>query len=153
MTVKKPLLLLLILVAASNSTIQVGYAQAVANAQIHGIVEDASGAIVAGAQIKATQVETGRIETTVSAANGLYSFVNLPVGEYKVEAEAAAFKTYVQSNIVLQVGSNVLINIALAVGSTSEHIDVSADAEREELAEDTAVESIARDLRSKEKKS
>jgi uncharacterized membrane protein len=32
-------------------------------------------------------------------------------------------------------------------------IDVSADAERAELAEDTAVESIARDLRSKEKKS
>jgi uncharacterized membrane protein len=32
-------------------------------------------------------------------------------------------------------------------------IDVSADAEREELAEDTAVENIARDLRSKEKKS
>jgi uncharacterized membrane protein len=32
-------------------------------------------------------------------------------------------------------------------------IDVSADAEREELAKDTAVESIARDLRSKEKKS
>jgi uncharacterized membrane protein len=32
-------------------------------------------------------------------------------------------------------------------------IDVSADAEREELAEDTAVESIARDLRSKEKQS
>jgi uncharacterized membrane protein len=32
-------------------------------------------------------------------------------------------------------------------------IDVSADAEHEELAKDTAVESIARDLRSKEKKS
>ena len=32
-------------------------------------------------------------------------------------------------------------------------VDVSADAEREELAKDTAVESIARDLRSKEKKS
>jgi hypothetical protein len=32
-------------------------------------------------------------------------------------------------------------------------IDVSADAEREELAKDTAVESIARDLRSKEEES
>jgi hypothetical protein len=140
MTFKKPLLLLLILIAACSPT-HLSYAQAVANAQIHGIVEDASGAIVAGAQIKATQIETGRIETTVSAASGLYSFVNLPVGEYRIEAEAPAFKTYAQSNIVLQVGSNVQINIALAVGSTSEHIDVSADAAMVQT-QDTAISQV-----------
>jgi len=73
------------------SSVHAIYAQAVANAEIHGTVQDVSGAVVPSVQIKATQVDTGRVETTVSGADGLYNFLNLPVGEYKIEAAAPAF--------------------------------------------------------------
>src|ERR1700754_3778927 len=52
-------------------------AQAVANAEIHGTVQDSSGAGVSGAQVKATQTDTGYVQTTVSSAEGLYSLPNL----------------------------------------------------------------------------
>src|ERR1035437_7687069 len=96
------------------------YAQAVANAEIHGTVQDSSGAVVSGAQVKATQTDTGYTQTTVSGADGLYSLPNLPVGPYKFDVTSQAFKSYTQSGIVLQVGNNVQINVPLEVGSRSE---------------------------------
>lgn len=69
------------------------HAQAVANAQIHGIVQDHSGAVVAVARMRATQVETGRVQTAISQADGVYSLPNLPVGSYSIEVTAPGFKT------------------------------------------------------------
>jgi hypothetical protein len=48
------------------SSLQPLNAQAVSSAEIHGVVTDPSGAIIAGAQVKATQSETGQVRTTVS---------------------------------------------------------------------------------------
>jgi hypothetical protein len=140
MSLRKNLPTFLIVVALLSSANAI-YAQAVANAEIHGTVQDVSGAVVPSVQIKAMQVETGRVETTVSDANGLYSFLNLPVGEYQIEATAPAFKSYAQSNIVLQVGNNVQISITLEVGSASEHVDVSADAAMVQT-QDTAISQV-----------
>src|SRR5436309_7497426 len=92
-------------------------AQAVANAQIHGVVTDASGAAVPSAQIKATQTETGQIRATASGADGSYVLLNLAVGPYKLEVGSPSFSSYVQSGIILQVGTNVQINVALQVGA------------------------------------
>src|SRR6201991_5122772 len=116
-------------------------AQAVANAEIHGSVQDASGAVVSGAQVKATQTETGYTQTTISGADGLYSLPNLPVGSYKIDVVGQAFKSYTQTGIVLQVGNNVQINIALQVGSVSDHIDVTADAAMVQT-QDTSVSQV-----------
>jgi hypothetical protein len=121
-------ILLTIAALAFTLTDTSAFAQAVANAEIHGIVQDVSGAVVSGAQIKATQIETGYSQTTVSGGDGIYALPNLPVGSYKIDVVGQAFKSYTQSGIVLQVGNNVQINIALQVGSVSEHVDVSADA-------------------------
>ena len=117
------------------------FAQAVANAEIHGTVQDSSGAVVSGAQVKATQTDTGYVQTTVSNTEGLYSLPNLPVGPYKMDVTSQAFKGYTQSGIVLQVGNNVQINVSLEVGSVSEHIDVSADAAMVQT-QDTSVSQV-----------
>ena len=55
-------------------------AQAVNNAQIHGVVQDSTGAVVSGAQIKATQIDTGQVLSTVSGSDGSYVLPGLPVG-------------------------------------------------------------------------
>jgi uncharacterized membrane protein len=57
-----------------------------------------------------------------------------------------------QINLLAEKEATSILNILREIADHLD-IDVSADAEREELAKDTAVESIARDLRSKEKKS
>jgi len=75
-------------------------AQAVANAEIRGLVTDATGAVVPGAQIKATQVETAFVRTTTSGSDGSFVLPNLPVGPYKLEVSAPAFNTYVRSGIL-----------------------------------------------------
>src|SRR5437867_599699 len=80
-------------------------AQAVANAAIHGVVSDPSGAFVPLAQIKAKQTDTGQVLSTVTGSDGSYLLPNLPVGPYSVEATAQGFNGYLQSGIVLQVGT------------------------------------------------
>src|SRR5258708_4628867 len=95
-------------------------AQAVANAQMHGIVTDTSGALIPNAQIKATQTETGQVRNTVTGVDGGYVLPNLAVGPYTVEATAPGFKSYVQSGITLQVGNNVQVNVELQVGAISQ---------------------------------
>lgn len=104
------------------------WAQAISTAQISGMVQDASGLAVPGAEIRATQAETGLVRTAVSSADGTYSLTSLPVGPYRLEATKAGFSTYVQSGIVLQVGSNPTVDIGLKVGAVSEQVQVEANA-------------------------
>src|SRR5713226_6634215 len=59
----------IILTLLSPATI---FAQAVANAQIHGVITDPSGAVVPGAKVKATQTETGQVRNTLSTSDGSY---------------------------------------------------------------------------------
>ena len=102
-------------------------AQAVANAEIRGVVTDSTGAILPNARIEAIQVETGRSRETVSGADGSYVLPNLPVGPYKLEVTAASFSKFVQSGIILQVGNNVQINVTMQVGTVSQEMSVSAN--------------------------
>src|SRR5579859_7540388 len=103
-------------------------AQAVANAQIQGVVTDPTGAVVPGAKVTATQTNTGDARTTISGTDGSYVLLNLPVGPYKLEVSIPSFQTYVQSGIILEVGNNPQINVVLKVGSVTQAVQVSANA-------------------------
>ena len=105
-----------------------GYAQAVANAQISGLVTDSSGAAVPSAKITATQTDTGLIRTTFSAPDGTYLLPDLPVGPYKLEVQLSGFNTHIQTGIRLEVSNNVTINITLKVGEVKQEIEVVANA-------------------------
>lgn len=117
-------------------------AQAVANAQLHGVVSDSSGAVVAGAQIKATQTETGQLRTTVSGPDGSYALPNLPVGPYTLEVSSPSFKSFVQTGIILQVGNNVLANVTLQLGDVTQEVRVAANAAMVETQETSISEVI-----------
>ena len=98
-----------------------------ATAQIHGRVQDASGSVVPGAEVRATQTETNVVRTTTTAADGSYVFLNLPIGPYRLEVSKEGFTRYVQSGIVLQVNSNPTVNISLQVGAVTQSVVVEAD--------------------------
>ena len=104
------------------------WAQSLSTAQINGSVQDASGSAVPGAEVKAMQKETGLVRTVTSGADGGYILSNLPVGPYDLEVSKAGFSKYLQSGIVLQVGSNPNVDVALKVGAVTEQIQVEANA-------------------------
>ena len=99
-----------------------------ATSQIQGTVQDASGAAVPGTQVKATQTETGATRTATSAADGTYVLPNLPLGPYRLEVTKQGFSSYVQTGIVLQVGVNPTVDVALKVGNVTESVQVDAAA-------------------------
>src|SRR2546426_5530374 len=97
-------------------------------AQINGAVRDQSGAVMPGVDITVMQTATGLMRTTVTNETGSYVFANLPIGPYRLEAALPGFRTYVQTGIVLLVGSNPEINAVLIVGQVAEAVEVIADA-------------------------
>jgi hypothetical protein len=105
-----------------------GSARAQATVQISGSVQDSSGAVLPGAEITATQTDTGVSRMSITNETGHYVLPNLPLGPYKLEASLSGFRTFVQTGIVLQVNSNPTINVVLQVGQVSEQVEVQANA-------------------------
>jgi hypothetical protein len=103
------------------------WAQSQNTAQIQGTVQDASGATVPGAQVKATQTATGAVRIATSSDDGSYVLANLPIGPYRLDVSKQGFATYVQNGIVLQVATNPTIDVSLKVGSVSEQVQVEAN--------------------------
>src|SRR5438093_8607094 len=103
-----------------------GTVWAQATAQIAGTVRDESGAIIPGVEIKVTQTATGAVRTTLSNEEGRYVFANLALGPYMLEAKQPGFKSFIQTGIVLQVDSNLTIDVALKVGALGEQVTVEA---------------------------
>ena len=99
-----------------------------ATAQISGSVKDQSGAVLPGVEVTATQTATGAKRNAVTDETGSYILQNLPIGPYTIEAALPGFRTYVQSGIVLQVGTNPTVNATLQVGQVSDQVEVQADA-------------------------
>src|SRR5215831_389520 len=62
---------------------------------ISGTVTDPQGAVISGAQVKATHLDTGAVYTTTSDSSGLFRFNALTAGGNKVEISAQGFKTAV----------------------------------------------------------
>src|SRR5882757_1614184 len=95
---------------------------------VSGIVSDTSGAVVAGATLRLTNAETGVVLTATSNEAGLYRFLFLNPGKYKVVASAAGFKTFERGNIPLSVSEAGTLPVVLEVGAQTDRITVSAEA-------------------------
>ena len=95
---------------------------------ISGTVTDPSGAIVAGAKITATDSYTGQEFTTTSDSSGVYLLRNLPPGKYRIEISAAGFKASVIDAVPVTSSNLTTVDARLAVGTTSETVEVSATA-------------------------
>ena len=98
------------------------------SASIRGTITDASGAIVSGTRVTAIQSETGLQRSTSSDSQGAYVLVELPVGHYRLEAQAKGFKKYVQEGISLDVNQTATVAIHLTVGTATQQVEVRADA-------------------------
>jgi hypothetical protein len=119
-----------------------GVIRAQSTAQISGTVKDPAGAAVAGAQVTATQTDTGVKRSVTTDASGLYVLPDLPIGGYQLEVKAAGFRTYVQTGILLQVADKVAINPVLNLGQVTDQIQVAANAAQVETSETAVTETM-----------
>ena len=102
-------------------------AQIAGTANIQGTVADPSGAVIPKAQVTVVNVATGVKHTSVSSSGGIFSFPNLTVGTYNLSVKAAGFKTYSRNGIVLEVGSNIGVNVTMTVGAATQEVTVQAN--------------------------
>src|ERR1043166_5713233 len=71
---------------------------------ISGTAVDQNGAVVPGAQVKATNTGTSAVLTTTTDNSGSFRFNLIPAGDYKIEISAQHFKTAVQNNVAVSAG-------------------------------------------------
>ena len=90
---------------------------------IAGTVSDDSGAVVVGAAITVTNVETGLKRELKSTAEGQYSVAALPAGRYEVRTSMAGFRQTLREAAVV-VGSTTTVDMKLQVGAVSEVVSV-----------------------------
>src|ERR1022692_3621154 len=96
-------------------------------ASIRGTVVDPSGAVVPGAKLTATNVATGLTYTVTSSSDGLFAFLQLPIGDYKVVVEKAGFKTFMEGHIHLDLDQIFNLRVTMEVGAVTDTITVEAN--------------------------
>ncbi len=93
---------------------------------LNGTVLDPTGAIVPGAAVIATNVDTHEESKTTTTAAGAYSIPYLPQGTYTVRVTMTGFRTATAENVILRAAQTLTVNITMEVGQISENITVSA---------------------------
>jgi hypothetical protein len=100
------------------------FAQAVGT--ITGTVADPSGAVIAGAKVTATRIETGVSQSTVTTGAGTYTIPSLVVGTYNVAAEAQGFKSATATDVTLDVAQQREVNFTLVLAGVTQTVEVNA---------------------------
>jgi hypothetical protein len=105
-----------------------GLVRADVTGSVSGTVHDSSQAVVTGAHITITNVQTNLKQETVSGADGSYRILSLPAGTYRLAVVAAGFKTYNTNDIEVKVNDQLHFDVTLSVGSATEVISIEANA-------------------------
>lgn len=95
---------------------------------IEGIVTDSSGAVLPGVTIEARSPAMVGVTTVVSDSDGVYRFPSLPPGRYEVTASLQGFAPAKASNVLLELGQVLKINLTLKVGDLTESVQVTGEA-------------------------
>src|SRR5215471_12724815 len=94
--------------------------------QISGFVRDASGSVIPGASVVATNQGNGEQHRIITNETGYYVFPSLPVGTYSIAAELSGFKKFVQTDVRLSSAAKISVDPVLAVGDVNEVVEVQA---------------------------
>ena len=112
-------------------------AQTAGTGAISGTITDSAGAVVSGASVKVTAVNTGETRTTVSSAEGAYIVPLLHPDTYKVEVSKKGFRLSENTTVPVYITETVKLNVQLAVGTETEVVNVAANSEALKTEEST----------------
>jgi len=114
---------LLTLVCALLAFQGVAHAQ---DAELTGIVTDATGAVLPGVSIRALHEASGNTFEAVTDARGAYR-VRVRVGGYVITAQLAGFTTVTRRGVELLVGQSAAINLQMTLSGVAETVTVTAE--------------------------
>src|SRR3984893_9455630 len=106
-------------------------------ATVSGTVVDPTGAVIPGVKIVLQNVSTGSVMNAATNGVGVFTAPNLPAGVYDITASAQGFSTLVRKAITLTVGQELVLNLNLQIGNTSQQIEVTTEAPTVDLANAT----------------
>jgi Carboxypeptidase regulatory-like domain/TonB dependent receptor len=95
---------------------------------INGSITDPSGAVVAGANVKATENATAEVHEATTTSDGQFSFQDLTLGTYTITVTAAGFSPVTVEKIEVTAGVAYTLPVKLKVGSAGTSVEVSAAA-------------------------
>ena len=95
-------------------------------ASIQGVITDPQGAIIPGAKVTLTNLETGKVLQDTSNGAGIYNFGALPPSRFKLEVSRDGFKAKVLDNVQIIAEQINAVDVELEVGATTETITVNA---------------------------
>jgi outer membrane receptor protein involved in Fe transport len=104
-----------------------GFAQ-VQNGQFTGTVTDQTGAAIPNVKITVTNLATNLSFSTTTSSAGTYTATQLPIGNYKLTAEAKGFKTFSNSSVTLNAGSITHVDFKMTLGEAREVVEVTGAA-------------------------
>ena len=91
-----------------------------------GVVADSTGAVVPGAAVELTNVDTQEVRRTETGESGRYTFSQLLPGTYELNVGAEGFKRFLQAGVALRSSIPGEVNVTLEVGAVTETVEVSA---------------------------
>ena len=103
--------------------------------RISGTIMDSSSAVILGARMTLTNVDTGVSQSTTSDERGTYVFTGLAVGHYELSVQSTGFRYYRRSGITLDVDSSILIDAELELGEDTQEIKVEEASARVETSD------------------
>lgn len=103
------------------------FSQAQSNSTLRGTITDSSGAVIAGANITATNTATGIKRTATTDASGNYNLAALPNGTYNVQVAKSGMQTQAANNVVLPVAQIVVQNFQLGIAKAQEVVEVTGE--------------------------
>ncbi|MFL6209898.1 MAG: carboxypeptidase regulatory-like domain-containing protein [Pyrinomonadaceae bacterium] len=116
-----------------------------ASGKILGTVTDQQGAVVPGAKVTVTNTgsQTTQItRDTMSAEDGSYQIVSLPIGTYRVTIERQGFKRFITEDNKLQINQSLKIDATLEAGAPNETVEVTSTASGVETVNPTLGQSV-----------
>ena len=119
------------------------FAQGGATGAIGGVVQDASGAVIANARISIGSEATGEVVRQVTSdASGLFTATLLPVGDYTVEVEAAGFPATKFPGVIVRITETTRMTAVVKVNSVKEVVEVQSQVEQVNTTDATTGQSL-----------
>ena len=134
-----------LLLAASLAIPALAFGQG-GDSSIRGTVRDDSGAVLPGVTVTATSPALIAAATAVADTQGAFRLLNLPVGEFTVEASLSGFATFRQEGILLRASTNIAVDPVLSISSVQETVTVTAETPMLEISRPGNILTIEGDL-------
>jgi Carboxypeptidase regulatory-like domain len=99
-------------------------AQSLTTGDVAGVISDQTGAVIPGATVKLTSLDTGAVQSTATNQQGYYRFSLVMPNRYKITAGKTGFES-VEISLAVSIGTLVSENLTIKVGASTQTVEVT----------------------------